>query len=630
MQAALSSDTSGSAALAAVRLQAEQVQLLCRNSQSALVGSVLSGVFVAVTLLPDSHSWQVSLWFALLLAISVVRGVWQRRQLNRPRPVNGEMLGGLYLAIAVNGLIWALPSIWLEPKQPEYHLLLGLFLVGTSAAALGSLASLRYAYSVFLLSMMLPIAASSIWNGGHYWYVAIGILAYTASMVFCGHRLSGNLTAMLQLQLDNAALACRLQREKDAVEQANRDLQAEIKQREQTEAELRVAKVTAEAASRAKNQFLANMSHELRTPLNSVLGMSDLLLRSLASNFGFGKAQRYAQSIRTAGERLLHLIDDILDMARIEAGALRFENAPFDPRRLIAETVEPLIDQCAARNLHLAVDVAADVPHELRSDPYRLRQVLSNLLGNAIKFTEHGSVTVRLSVLPSPEPRFKGMRTHWEVIDTGIGIGDQARARLFQPFSQADESCTRKFGGTGLGLAICRQIVSALGGRIDLSSSLGRGSTFWFDIPMEIGATGIHTAAQARPMPTALHGRVLIADDNLANRQLAAEILALAGCQVGTANDGSEALRKLSEEYFDLVLMDWHMPDMDGVTATRVLRAQESQHPGRHLPVVALTASVLPGDRETCLQAGMDDFVAKPFTYDELVAVVSRWLPLRK
>jgi signal transduction histidine kinase/ActR/RegA family two-component response regulator len=457
-------------------------------------------------------------------------------------------------------------------------------------------------------------------------------------MIAAGRRQTNSVEEMLRIQLENEALAQRLQREKEIVELANRQLEQQIAQRERTEAELRsakneaeVARTGAEKANRAKSQFLANMSHELRTPLNGILGMSELLQRSLQTTTQLPKQIKYARTIQNAGERLLHLINDILDMARIEAGAIRFESESFTPQHLIADVVDLMNEQSAKKGLALIVEIAPDVPAELTGDANRIRQILTNLLANAIKFTEEGSVVIRLIVdghLPQKEDGARGVMLRWSVTDTGIGIPDQARAQLFKPFSQADDSWTRRFGGSGLGLAISRQLVQSMGGAIDFETALNRGSTFWFTLPLGIPNEPENPPLKQVPnVGTALAGKVLVVEDNVTNAHLVTEMLGIAGCEAATVHNGREALDKLEQESFDLVLMDWHMPEMDGVATTLAWRKQEEHRSvsGR-LPIIALTASVLPGDRETCLQAGMDDFIAKPFTYDELIAVVERWL----
>jgi signal transduction histidine kinase/ActR/RegA family two-component response regulator len=616
------------------RLRAEQIALLCKHSKPAIIGGAFAAWYICWLLLSEHSVANVAIWYGLLLIVSVGRIFIQRRFLAaRADGIPADLhrhSAYVLIGIAINGIVWSLPSTWLLLTDPSKQVMSTVFLVGLSAAGLSSLAPMRLAYTAFIAPFMLPIAIDYFIVGGDYTNVGLGVALFVVSMMAAARRNTGTIEDSLRLQLANAELAAREQREKAVVERANRDLEQQIAQRERTEAELRIAKSEAEAANRAKNQFLANMSHELRTPLNGVLGTSDLLIRALPNSPQLAKSHKYAQTIRNAGERLLHLINDILDMARIEAGAIRFDNASFDPRRLIADAVESATEQCAEKNLTLHAAIAPEVPHELRGDVYRLRQVLSNLLSNAIKFTERGGIEIRVAVKETIDVgTTQRVLLRWSIADSGIGIAQQSRTQLFQPFSQLDDSSTRRFGGTGLGLAICRQIINALGGRIDVESTPGSGSTFWFEVPLDLPDHSASVRASAALKASqSLGGNILVVEDNETNCHLIVEMLELAGCKTHTATNGIEALEKLSFAHFDTVLMDWHMPRMDGLAATRNWRQREAANSdASRLPIIALTASVLPGDRDACLQAGMDDFIAKPFTYDELVNVVARWLP---
>ena len=609
-------------------LQTALVHNLCKLSRAAVLGGIATAVVVGILLAREHSIAKIVAWLAVCLAISTGRLYLQSRLVSGALPINSRTLKLLFFGIALHGLVWAAPGTWLMPRTPDYQVVMALILVGISASTLSSLTPVRHAYGVFVGAMMLPIAAMLISIGSTYALSAIGIVAYTAAMAAASWRQTRNYEEAVQLTLDNAALAEKLMREKEIVERANEDLQRQIEQRERTEAELRVAKSDAEAANKAKSQFLANMSHELRTPLNGVLGMADLLAHSLDHAPSTAKSLKQAQTIRIAGARLLYLIDDILDMARIEAGTLRFASEPLSPRRVVNEVADLLGAQVSDKHLKLTLQIDDDVPESIRGDAHRIRQVLTNLMVNAIKFTDHGGIAVRVvRAPPRGRPDDGRVWLTWSVCDTGIGIAPAARAQLFKPFSQVDDSSTRRFGGTGLGLAICKQLVEAMGGGIDVESAPGRGSTFWFELPFETGAVQ-RVESSAAPTKQSLQGRVLVVEDNIINRELVIEMLELAGCAATVVHNGAEALAALEKSTFDLVLMDWHMPEMDGVEATRRWREREKLDKTMHrLPIVALTASVLPGDRETCLAAGMDDFIGKPFSFEQLTSVVARWLP---
>ena len=393
------------------------------------------------------------------------------------------------------------------------------------------------------------------------------------------------------------------------------------------ERDLLEAKQAAEAANIAKSRFLATISHEVRTPMNGVLGMLELLKKTHLSEQQGG----FIDNALRSGRSLLGLINDILDFSKIESDKLKLERVSFSLQNTINDTLQVVAEEATRKNLELITDIT-DVETNLVGDEQRLRQVLINLIGNAVKFTDQGFVKIRVERTAVYK---NGVQLKFEISDSGIGITPEALPHIFKDFTQQDDSTTRKFGGTGLGLAITKQLVNMMGGEIHVQSSPGEGSSFWITLQFDIQPEGrimqpdeAHVAVEPETVAdeeVMLDARILLAEDNAINQEVASAMLESVGCEVVAVDDGQKALQAIQAGHFDLVLMDCQMPNMDGFEATRTIRQESAKYP--QIPIVALTADIQHGITDQCRQAGMDDYLSKPFTHESLLEMIVKWLP---
>lgn len=759
------------------RLSDECHRLLIGGLISALLGGFAISLIIAVLLWQQVADELLFAWLAYQALVTTLR-LWSAWRWQRAYKANETPLvqPALTAGIVLSGLGWgALAGFLPLLEDTSYHALIAVALSGITAGSTPVYAHKLSAVRIFLCLSLLPSGLMFLVLSSEFDRV-LGLMTccFLLVMLRSASNLYRGSVDNLMLRFEHADVAEELLQSRKNADALNKNLRLKIKQHEGTQSALVKAKEEAEAAALTKSEFLANMSHEIRTPMNGILGMSELLAATELSN----RQQQLLETITRSGQQLLGVINDILDFSKIEAGKLELSQLVFDLRELLEDITSMFAGLAHRRGIVIACDMPPDLHNCYRGDPDRLRQVITNLVSNAVKFTERGEVIVRVTPLrPVTDNGKLGIADlRIEVIDTGCGIREEHQQRIFDSFTQADGSTTRKFGGTGLGLAICRRIAELMHGDIGMSSSFGVGSTFWiscaleladekdlessrpaadynsvaglaimivgaadtarelivnqltnwgaqvstasngaeaiqgvqrqqelgasFDVvifPRELSDTdgnklaqklrGLHRGQSPRLVMltsvadlettgqllvgginayvsqpvrqldlfqavSAGHNsgrrnqqnsdvgqpkyaaRILLVEDNEVNQELARTMLENFGCSIQLVNNGADAVASVTDcpldairEPYDLILMDCQMPVMDGYAATGAIRTWEKSAEVPRLPIIALTANAMEGDRERCIEAGMDDYLAKPFSVEQLAQILSRWLP---
>jgi signal transduction histidine kinase/CheY-like chemotaxis protein/HPt (histidine-containing phosphotransfer) domain-containing protein len=578
---------------------AEQVTSLYRANPMILLVTVIATMIISLALWGEVDNDAIMMFLAVSIVVTALRYGLVRAFLARPADDSRYRLW-LHRFVALTvlaGLAWsALGTVLLPHSGSPFRLLAMLTLIGTISIAMFSLSSFLSAYAALAVPALVPsIALHAVSGNSADQFTALALLIFMLVALASAARGAHAYRRSVELKLTVTELA---------------------RENEQ-------ARVAAEASSKAKSQFLANMSHEIRTPMNGILGMSELLLRSGLK----GPLARNAMTLRRSCESLLTLINEILDLSKIEAGRLELEATAFCPAEVVRDTAALFSDTARQKGLDLHVDLSVAANGMVIGDPSRLSQVLNNLVSNAIKFTEAGEVQISLFEV-EPDTAGDIRRTlRMEVRDTGVGVPQDRLHAIFDAFTQADESTTRRYGGTGLGLAIAKQLVELMDGEIGVESTPNKGSTFWFTIRVPV-AEGVEAPVHAADTADGkrFSGSVLLVDDNPVNLEVGVGLLNSLGVSVTTAESGEAAVAAAAAGGFDLILMDCHMPGVDGFEATQIIRHTELERGEPATPIVALTANATPNCRQRCNEVGMNAYLAKPFRMSDLEHLLARFL----
>jgi len=601
-------------------IQTQVTRLIEGSGFGGLVGFIMAILWVVLLWNKLPHE-VLSVWLGTMALLITVRTFITYSRMYDPERKRAyvDIARRWYVvAVLITGACWGITSTLMFPYDRLEQVVLAFILAGVAASGV-TLSNVAWLYSGFVGLALVPLMVRLFYIGGEVYYALSAMTGlFMVVMILAVYRMYVASSDALRLEYTNEELIQNLMQAGVELENMNKELTEEIDYVKRMEQELKLAKDRAEEMSQAKGEFLANMSHEIRTPMNGVIGTLQLL-----SDTKLGAAQQeYVDTAHKSAHSLLTILNDILDLSKIEAGKLNIELIPFDLREIVNELITLHTMTAEEKVIQLYADIDEQLPQVLIGDPTRIRQILANLISNALKFTEKGHVLVKISVVSSDD---KNADIRMEVEDTGVGIREEIKDKLFNEFTQADGSTTRKYGGTGLGLAIVKQLVEMMYGQFGVESVTGEGSTFWFRVTLGISAeqTIKQSLDQEMELKGKLSGHVLLVEDNQINQMVAQKMLEKIGIKSTLAADGQEALNMLDQNEFDAVLMDCQMPVMDGFEATRRIREQGAL---LKLPVIAMTANVMEGDREKCIEAGMNDYIGKPVVEADLKKTLARWI----
>jgi signal transduction histidine kinase/ActR/RegA family two-component response regulator len=574
----------------------ERIDALFRFNNYSLGVTITVTPAVAYEIAPWAGAWAATIWALVMLLVAALRFGLNKLYLDSGAAQRHRTVWrrAFVVGSVIQGLAWGALALPVITMTPELRLLAYTVLVAITAFALFPCMPYFPAFAALSVSILGCIAVSTQLVPPPLAALTLSLAGvYTVAILLAARRMGVFFGDVTRARLESAELSR-----------------------------------AASAANAAKSEFVANMSHEIRTPMNGLLGLAELMLGDNLS----AKQRERVELMLASGQQLLAVINDVLDFSKIEAGELRIENVGFDVRELVERATQLHSVVALEKQLDLTVEIDNRLPQRAQGDPLRLWQVLNNLLGNACKFTDAGGITLRARLVSAtPSDLALSRRLRFEVEDTGVGLDENQLEELFAPFRQADSSTTRRYGGTGLGLSIAKRLVEAMGGTIGAQGRQGKGALFWFEVPLveePQGAQRQRIESTAPPQADlALQGRrILVVEDNPVNLLVADAMLRTLGVDVTTAQDGEAALQCMRLGQFDAVLMDCQMPVMDGYEAVREWRRDERARGPARLPVIALTANALTGDRERCLEAGFDDHLGKPYRREDMEAVLAHWL----